>query len=569
MINCLPIANIRENLGSDYEEFFSKNFLVISVPGRFFWTGEHNVLHGAPAILQKMPIRLYVGFEKIIGEKITFGNFKYLDREKNCFKDYPINMLGSKIKEVLSFLQSYLKEKNCSQGININVFSELNPEAALNRHGSIATALARGLMILTGEVKNKSEHELFEENYQLGFKIENFFRHVSGANVRSILDTTPDPIFFCQKNAGDPAEIVSFSLRDKLKDGLAKNIFGWPLDFAILFSGSPQYTPVSIQLSAQYLESMNKLRNDIVCDFPLQSLQNNFLKEFLSEDWYCFKHKVTSFITFNLAMQLYQLAHGKVEEYTVSKIVQLVNDAHDYLRGIGASTEILEKIRYYLLSKHYNLGIKIAGGGGGGSLLIVSPLGVLRDNFNEVIHHLKDSINPSIFPIYCSWLDGFEEEGLRVEQDLNRDITPIWLKSETVILRVWENSLKPFRQIIFKSVLNKFISNFDIFIDTRTAKIYLKGQSLNSQQLHSQKATAILLKGLLNRLGEEVKSTEIKLQTIYTRDRNEMQSKIISPFLHVTQEVFDQRLPLRLKGGLGSNFVLELGKNKLKIALLE
>jgi len=39
--------------------------IVVSAPGVFFWAGEHAVLDGAVAVIQQVPLRVYVGLEPL------------------------------------------------------------------------------------------------------------------------------------------------------------------------------------------------------------------------------------------------------------------------------------------------------------------------------------------------------------------------------------------------------------------------------------------------------------------------------------------------------------------------
>ena len=66
---------LKQRLADVYQQFFSKSSLVVSAPHFFTLAGEYIGYFGGVMVLQKLPLRIYVGLEELSQDKgIVLGD---------------------------------------------------------------------------------------------------------------------------------------------------------------------------------------------------------------------------------------------------------------------------------------------------------------------------------------------------------------------------------------------------------------------------------------------------------------------------------------------------------------
>jgi hypothetical protein len=76
--------------------------------------------------------------------------------------------------------------------------------------------------------------------------------------------------------------------------------------------------------------------------------------------------------------------------------------------------------------------------------------------------------------------------------------------------------------------------------------MYLNGQKLTSQDLHSQSATIEILKLLIKNSGKDVGNSSFPSSS-YSKNKNEMFGKIVIPLIDLMYDRCKQKLPLICK----------------------
>ena len=223
----------------------------------------------------------------------------------------------------------------------------------------------------------------------------------------------------------------------------------------------------------------------------------------------------------------------------------------------------------HIIKKNYNYEVaaKPLGAGGGGDILLVAPVCILETHLPEVFKHLKSIFNKNLYLDYASWLDGYEEEGVRVEQHLAEGIKSKFISEGTVSLRRWKGEPTSEAELSSLDELEKERKDIDLLIDIPENKIYIKGEKLTSKQLHSASATIEILKVLLENIGKSISNKKLP-ESSYSSDRNEMQSKIVTPLTKIIKQKTGKKLPLKVTGGL-IDFYIKLDKSDLDIRILE
>jgi len=106
-----------------------------------------------------------------------------------------------------------------------------------------------------------------------------------------------------------------------------------------------------------------------------------------------------------------------------------------------------------------------------------------------------------------------------------------------------------------------------IVLDMINNKLYINGQKLTSQDIHSQSATIEILKKLIENPGRDIANKEFPSSS-YSKSKNEMLGKIVIPLLEIVEKKTGQKLPLICKGSM-YEFYLKLNQTDLNIALIE
>lgn len=94
--------NLKKTFPKVYEDLFSKSSVVVSAPGSFWWTGEYSGSQGGVSILQKIPLRVYVGFEENSKQEEIFGKLNFfLPSEGRFFQDSLEEPIRSKLTKFI------------------------------------------------------------------------------------------------------------------------------------------------------------------------------------------------------------------------------------------------------------------------------------------------------------------------------------------------------------------------------------------------------------------------------------------------------------------------------------
>lgn len=107
----------------------------------------------------------------------------------------------------------------------------------------------------------------------------------------------------------------------------------------------------------------------------------------------------------------------------------------------------------------------------------------------------------------------------------------------------------------------------DIIIDTINNKLYIAGKKLDATQMHSQNMTVEILSRLLDHMDDELPNTEFPPSS-YTKQKNEMTSKVVSPLKKVIKSALGKELPLICSGQL-YKFTLQLKRSDIRFGMIK
>jgi mevalonate kinase len=607
--------NLQEAFPEVYRDFFCKNNLVVSSNRLFWWTGEYAELFGGAAIVQKLPLKIYVGLESYRQNSIKIESYKIFIPAHKSFEEKIFNQFTE--KRLYSFLKPLLINLNNGQpfpGFKINILAELSLERGLGSFGSLSAALIVAILLflkkidksVLGSWQNKEFFELIQNQelkfnyiFKLAWKMEAAIDSSQASGCRSFcsLVNCDNPIiYFTEKRSGDvnyhqgarvPSDIDShFEILDHTnywaydfnKFFNLKGMSDWPIDYGLIFSGDLRLTGNIIRTGMNTRNVLENLCLDLTKHFDKYFKQPTPLPSPMFYEWMVnekseglWRRYISALATISLETlkNFKDVFESGGSEETLNNFFKSLNNYQYVFHLLKISSTTLDYICYYIYHETMQknggqIGIKFSGSGGGGDVVFAMPYGKYQDLIEKCIENLRQKTKKDVDLDYASWLDGFSSEGVIIQQDLASQVYSPYISKESVCVRFQTKDKKGETDIVTLESFEKIKSKLDLILDEAENKIYIRGKSLSSKEIHSSKVTIEVLKVLLENLDKEVFSRQFKPSSYI--DRNEMQSKIISPLSLVIKKRLNKKLLLKISGGLGKNFMMKLSSSNLKIA---
>ncbi len=518
---------LKKRFPDEYRDFFSCCTEVVSAPHVFFWTGDFSNFYGGLAICSKIPLRFYVGLEKIAKDDFEVQeDFKAYFSSKNSFQSLKLD------DYIVSALRSFLKDY--FKGYRIRFFSELPLGSSLGALGAMSACLAK----LTGGAKSIEYKAIdLSRSLQRGRK--------SAATALSCMIDSPYPVVYTHHN-NKPTVTSLDKMLDLPKDAI------WPIDFGLIFSGKLVRGGAVISSAREMQDVSRNLQRE--AKEILGSYSGSFWDDYL---------KMLNHVACQCLVGMKRIFR-QAREDDIAFLFLTLNQYQNLLYFLGISTSTVNKI-YSAVHKDANYldnevgsGCKITGVGRGGDVLFAVPYGEIREKIKKTIDRISRKDNGSVSLDYASWIDGIEAKGLIVEQKVSDGVFSAFLQKGMLLLEIFEG----------KSLSEKIINSedidrekIDLILDTDTAKIIFRGKKLNSSEIFSQKATVEILSKILR--SDNLKITNDDLPVSYGKSRFDLQSKIISPLEKLTKLSFD------IRGGMYDDFSLELKFSNISIGIVK
>ena len=608
-----------------YRDFFSKCSIVTSTCISFSWGTSHAWRIGSPAIYQKLPLKVYVGLtpndktntiER--GDSLVFSPIE----QKFCQPEEEEVIAWNKITEFLpSIIKREIVHENKFNGFTIHILYELPEEhafAPINITGNLIPLIYLYFHKLSIDNLRKITKEpcskLMDKQDSLGKdfnKLDGLIWKaavVSGWNLTSsvqrrssLIQSFYPVISFTEKRGGDTKDWQGTGAPLNLSDNpnYAKKINRWvfrmeelfnletastfPLDVAFIYPGfgrlykdsydytdnflAPSFKDLASFTEETFDEHLKKYGPDHLPDFVKdykETRKNNFWLRYL---------QVGSILTLKLLKAFKDLYEQRASEGVVKDFLKANVDINRVWNTFAEdSSKNMQYISHKITAKARETagGIDIATrfhnyGKLDGDIMIIAPYQKFRKALIEVIEDLQKNYNEDICLDYASWIDGWGEDGIKVEQFIGQNIFSKYITKNSVLKKSLTKENKVTTRALPKNDVNK--EEADIFLDSINNKIYLQGKSTNSKDLPSQKTTIDILKILLDKPNQRVSNKELPTSS-YTSQRNELQSKIIGPLKKLVKEKLGKNLDLKVEGSL-ANFHVQLNPSDVKINLID
>jgi len=600
-------ATLQERFPEIYTEFFAKSNIACSASSSFYWVGELAVLFGGPAIMQKLPLRAYTGLEFVDRPEIKLA--PYFAYEPSSQQFARTNWPAYESGRMLEFInQEFAVKKNkSSAGICIHVLNETPPSRGLNSSGAFAASLAAVLHMWVGELTSKdidkwtkytsTENLMADKKFRLvaatAWKIENIYHSdaASGAGWAAAMVFSNYPIFFMTEyrvgdwddhgqarfpaNPSGRAEIfdkMEFVIRRLDEFFPVKEHFGFPIDYGLISTGRAKEIATlkaSNKINTRIIKSVDQFVQAEVAPnlHPLTNSamhQSQLIQGGWEALWWAGVTGPLTALTLS-TLKLFRMFYN--DAYSEATVASFLHNLHTYdhwLYMLGTTGEgirpILRAFRSSIDPNPFSSlhGIKITGAGKvGGDILFAVPTGTLREQMEKRILALRKKFtNQLIMLDYASWLDGYGKEGLKVEQDLPEAIYSDFVSPGSIQIIQFRNGGSPRHYLAKGSEYKKLVSQNDLVIDLIDEKVVVGGKVPTSKELPSATTTAQVVSRLLQSPEGLIHSNTLP-RSSYSSNRNDMQSKIMTPLNKLLQKRLGKTLPIELHGDY-NDFHLQL-----------
>ena len=615
--------SLQKNFPEVYQDFFAKCNFVTSAPIQFDWCGSHAWRIGGISIYQKLPIRTYVGIEKIEKENtIEIGDMLVFNPLEQTFIDSTERFSGwDRLPEILQqiikedfqgqgdfpgFRLHFLDEMSESHGYSVAA-ETANLSLLLHLYfGKVSPAEASSMVLIPGEkffTKDSLLSEKMDGIINIGWKMIVCcgWKSSAGNTVKCAFVKSNYPVIsFTEKRQGDIENFdgagAPLNLEKdpdyvfKMKSWIFRmeKLFNlnptacFPLDLAFIYPGFGRLFADSTDYTVNYvIPAINDLADFAKKTFGeyLGKEKTDHVPDFFSE---CNKGKdqfwqrylqLNSIISLKLLKSIQLLYKQRASQESLAELFKAIKDI---ARSRGLFSEEHSLNLQHIRHKIVKVAAKTAGGTDvatrffnygqlDGGIMVVAPYQKFRRALLEVIEDLQKNYNKDICLDYASWIDGTDCDAIVVEQCLESGLYSKYIQPNSIKLFDWEAGSS--HQRVVKKNEDIIKQDFDLFLDLIENKIYIRGESISSKQLPSQKATAELLEFLLNHPGELLTNKQLP-ETGYSKYRNELQGKIITPLSKLLKEKTKKDLGLKITGKL-MNFFVEFNPRNLKIGVID
>ncbi len=590
---------LKKHFADVYREVFSVSSQVVSAPGAVLWAGNYAVMAGDIAIVQNIPLRVYVGIEETSDKDITIGNCLVFDRNTKQFVAY--HMHEAIEKELLHYVSSEINKniiaENRLKGFKFNILSEMPIGYGANASGALATALVTALFLYFGKADIKTilawqgmplsklrHNNLFDDIFRYSWKLEMIFHGglTSGTGALAPLIPGNSPIVYFIKtentevggsfghgcDAGKQAK-KDYNFIDNLDyqafrvselNGDNEDYF-CPFDFGLIGTGEATTNIIANraleifeQNTLQTKDFANKISNHIKekhgVDFEFFSpiLKNNnqdsVLKDFYS---------LVSVWSANILQALFELNQKCLSVESFKKLNRNLKKYNSLFECMEIHHPFSSKV-YDLIEQRcgkteddYGVGLKFLNVSHGGYLLFVAGSDRARQRLAKIVEDLKTELEEEISIDWLFSRDGVDDHGVVVEQDIKNELYSDFISHGSVQVIHLAGKYGVHEDIYTVDDFEKHKPEMDVLLDPQRNEIYIRGEKITSKEIKTATTTIAVLEVILKNFGEILPKSKLP-KSNYLNDRNEFQSKIATPLVKVIEKRLKRRIAFNVKG---------------------
>lgn len=550
----------------EYESFLSQCDVVVSAPILFSWAGGFLVHFGGNSMIQKLPLRTYVGIRKNSEGIIRYQGYRAYAPYRGKFIDVPIeNFLDSHgLTKLQLFLKNHFENVYDGVGYDIFILSENDWLDTCPIYVSLAICFLLSLGEISTEMIDKfSTHfELYKDSVEF----DNYFKIIwkillqvenmttlpaCGGEVANCVVTSKFPVLYMTEErlgGGNYDNITEYPhhieyhqslIVDQIEykitvlDKYVADDFVWPIRFGIVYPGYRQMVEFrdwgkTMRKKIIEMKKFVEANTDIFQlkkqngDLFLNTLTNStpFLRAQLGASEYYSVQIIKSFME-NI------LNKGEIKDFIIAlkqfkdvfNVIYNMNPEYKnrsfegkFLKNLERNA--MENNSYFVQEKAIQGDMKL--------LYVVSKKSFpyFYEDFTSAEFYKEGVVSLD----YDSHLDGIGTEGARLEMFREKKYFSEWLTNYAK--HAWINNYVEKRLVYEKESLD----TLPIMIHLPQERIYMKGKKLNTNDIISQSYTIQVLTKLMETPGGQLANNQIPLSA-YSVSKNDFQHKIIRPFM--------------------------------------
>lgn len=613
---------LRQKFPEHYENLFSVCQIVVSTSDTFFWAGEYARFFGGLAIEQKLPTKNLVGLEILNEKKIVFADklFGY-SPSVNVFEHIPFDT--AKEIRLLNFLKEYwptIDKSRKIKGFKIHILSESHCGGGLGTTGNIMACLAATLLILANQIEiaeiekwrfYKTEelinnpqcesYESFQKVFRLAWRLTAICRdgNASGATSFAALIHSPYPIIYFSENinnylkhqtiASPDSDVENCQIIEEIPfwGGKLEELFPfhipqpWPLDIGRVYSGALINTEMIFKSLSKLKFDIENLKQLISKELTSKIQSKNLSIKYIfgldrEHNLKCSYYNyldIFNLLTVEMLLSLKDLFTLGLNENSLRDFTTTINRLQDFNHFLGHSTPLLDKIcdRFSSLAAEGNefklASAKIEGVGRGGHVIFTGLTGLKSTMIIKETENLSEETGKDVSLDWASWIDGFGESGLTIEQFLPEGKYSDFITSRFYSITQFKKGIKE-NKMIEPSKIKSLIPEFDLVLMTPEQRIYVGGKVLSSKDLSSAKKTIEIVSKILASGDLKINNKSFN-DSSYGQNRYDLQSKIFIPLAKALKKIAKKELEFEIHGGMYDNFSISLKIKNLDILFVE
>lgn len=599
-------AALKKEFPEIYKDFFSSATTAASAPASFCWGGYYAVYFGVPFILQQLPLRTYVGLKDSRDGKITVEKSTHFLPRKRIFES--VFLEPSSQDALTKFLYGEIDKltlpvpRKTGRGLTITILTEVTVSSGLNASGSLAAALACAFLLHLGKITpaqiraweihlpDFKNDPAWNEVFRLAWKIEIILQHgtASGAGAFVPFISTRSPVVYmiekqyasgavhipmeqlvAQGDLGfiDDIQYVGFPLTRFDPD---QKSFHFPFNICLIslgFSRERYFSELIVQEHERVRQETSRFYREIF--FPrLTSPERAWLhldSEKISSDLsqYFLDARITVVLEIVLNMMKSLLACNALA-LSIGALQTLSTQMNELRWFMGCFRPGLPDVELLIAQLQHKvrimgfgdevLGVGASSIGLGGHLLCVYSEH-LGEKFPAILEKVKQENDN--FELNMDWIsarDGFEGRGVVVEQHLASSLRSPFVSRGTVeVITLDDHGLS--KTLYSLEEFTRCKSTFEVLLDASRNEIWIQGEKITSKEIRTAVATIAVVRVLIEHPRTRV-SKEQMPQSRYIADRNEFQSKIVSPLVKAIEKRLGKRINFNVEGSI-VNFTVQ------------
>ena len=563
-------------LKSSLEELFSRYEFVIS--GHFWFNRFPEWIGSASdhiSIIQKLKSKCYLWIRKVEKEWITFDSIKMCDWAEVL--DYDMSKFNQQYEKALNFLENELNLLDKNYWFEISVVSESSKWEWVWFTWTIMALLVSGIYYQNGKF---SREDL--KDYK-NFQASNLFIEINNlAHKCTIIakDWNIWSAFSVALSEGSHPYVYITDLKDELNyQNVDKSceyvkqlpelfktenfpMKTLPICWAIVYTWQKSDSLFAVR-QKKFLEYFNLRYQKWFEQLDISSV-NSQLKLWLQKSNY-YETEIRNLGNMSIKiLYIFEKIYKRwLQTSDIHWLIDILNWISKRYNSMEQDFDITNDFQKACIENGVPLDTfwfsPIYTNKYGGNYLVVfeddSDLDVLeavledmKNNYPDIrIRETYDFVTPA-------------RDGIVIEQDVKNNI--------------WKEIWKDLYVLLNNDNEQKFVSYTDInpkeqrwiFFDGVKNKVYVNGKALTSKDIKSAITTIELFEHILKSEDHEVKNNEL-WPSSFSGQQNQMESKIISPFVKYIKNVFGKELDIQCSGSL-REFYVTLWKTDIPIQLV-